>query len=134
MDTTLYTSAIINRFKNLQYNDTKVLNTPNYLTYRMGGCSTILRLAKLDNEWKHCTSADMFGAVTSDCCCEYLNTTNNKQELLNYINTAIEGNLTNTSLDIVLNMVQSTGGMSETIRSIVLILAYYKQHIQSQYE
>jgi hypothetical protein len=125
MDINLYTSDITNRFKNLIYNDTKVLNV-DYFIYRMGGCSTILKLAVLDNEWKHCTSADLFGAVTSDCCCEYLNTTNNKQELLNYINTAINGNLTNTSLDMILNA-------SETIRSVSLILSYYKQHIQNYY-
>jgi hypothetical protein len=125
MDINLYTSDITNRFKNLIYNDTKVLNV-DYFIYRMGGCSTILKLAVLDNEWKHCTSADLFGAVTSDCCCEYLNTTNNKQELLNYINTAINGNLTNTSLDMILNT-------SETIRSVSLILSYYKQHIQNYY-
>jgi hypothetical protein len=127
MDTTLYTPAIVARFRSLIYNDTRVLNTNTYKIYRMGGCSTILRLDVLDNEWKHCTSADMFGAVTSDCICEYINTTNNKEQLITYINNAIDNILTGTSLDIIISL-------PTKVHSINLILAYYKQHISNCYE
>lgn len=127
MDTYLYTPAIVQRFQNLLYNDIKVLNSPSHLTYRMGGCSTILRLDKLNNEWKHCTSADLFGAVTSDCICEYINTVDNKQLLLSYINTAIKGDITQTNLDMVLTL-------PTRLQSINLILNYYKQHIEKVYE